>query len=384
MAIQPAMVPYLWRRHLGILRALLAVLCVLLYLLYPVPAGSAIALVIGVFALYSIFILLRDNIENRVYQLPILALDVIFFFACALHPTQEGLWLSTVCYFYLLCIASLMYEWKAVAGVVLLSVLFFAVVRPVPTVLLWPTVLMAGVFAVVFTIQKEAFQFRLSAALRRSVLSRLEAERARESERERIAADFHDGPLQSFISFQIRLEIIRKLLGRDRDAALAELHQLQELGKSQVSELRSFVRNMQPIEVDDAGLQASVREVVNTFERECGIATTLVCRDLPELTGTDFAMEVLQIVREALNNVRKHSKASRVNVTLEVRGKTIEIAIEDDGSGFPFSGSYSLDELELLRLGPRSIKRRIRTLGGDLTLESRPTFGAGLKIRIPT
>jgi len=43
-----------------------------------------------------------------------------------------------------------------------------------------------------------------------------------------------------------------------------------------------------------------------------------------------------------------------------------------------------LDELELLRLGPRSIKRRIRTLGGDLTLESRPTHGAGLKIRIPT
>ena len=82
--------------------------------------------------------------------------------------------------------------------------------------------------------------------------------------------------------------------------------------------------------------------------------------------------------------VRKHSKASRVNVTLEVRGKTIEISIEDDGSGFPFSGSYSLDELELLRLGPRSIKRRIRTLGGDLTLESRPTHGAGLKIRIPT
>ncbi|MEO8128225.1 MAG: hypothetical protein ABI822_14085, partial [Bryobacteraceae bacterium] len=101
MAIQPAMVPYLWRRHLGILRSLLAVVCVLLYLLYPVPAGPLVAAVIGVFAIYSIFILVRDNIENRVYQLPILALDLVFFFACALHPTQEGLWLSTVCYFYL-------------------------------------------------------------------------------------------------------------------------------------------------------------------------------------------------------------------------------------------------------------------------------------------
>lgn len=384
MPVQPAMVPYLWRRHLGILRALLAVFCVLLYLLYPLKAGPAVALAVGIFALYSIFVLIRDNIENRQYQLPLLALDVIFFFVCAIHPTKEGMWLSTVYYFYLLCIASLMYEWKAVAAVVLACIVFFAAVHPTPTMLLWPTVLMSGVFAVVFTIQKEAFQFRLSAALRRSVLSRLEAERARESERERIAADFHDGPLQSFISFQMRLEIIRKLLGRDREAAVAELQQLQELGKSQVSELRSFVRSMQPIEVDDAGLHASVREVVGSFERDSGIATTLICGDLPELNGTEFSMEILQIVREALNNVRKHSKASRVSLTLEATPRTIEILVEDDGSGFPFSGSYSLDELELLRLGPRSIKRRIRTLGGDLVLESRPTQGAGLKISIPT
>jgi two-component system sensor histidine kinase DegS len=294
------------------------------------------------------------------------------------------MWLSTIYYFYLLCITSLMYEWKAVAAVVLACIVFFAAVHPTPTMLLWPTVLMSGVFAVVFTIQKEAFQFRLSAALRRSVLSRLEAERARESERERIAADFHDGPLQSFISFQMRLEIIRKLLGRDREAAMAELQQLQELGKSQVSELRSFVRSMQPIEVDDAGLHASIREVVGSFERDSGIATTLICGDLPDLNGTEFSMEILQIVREALNNVRKHSKASRVSLTLEATPRTIEILVEDDGSGFPFSGSYSLDELELLRLGPRSIKRRIRTLGGDLVLESRPTQGAGLKISIPT
>jgi signal transduction histidine kinase len=61
----------------------------------------------------------------------------------------------------------------------------------------------------------------------------------------------------------------------------------------------------------------------------------------------------------------------------------VEIAVEDDGSGFPFSGTYTLDELELLRLGPKSIQRRVRTLGGDLTLDSRPTAGATLKIRIP-
>ena len=383
MAVQPTMVPYMWRRHLGILRAMLAFLCLTLYLLYPVPGGMPIAFVVGAYGIYSIFTLIRDHIENRVYLVPMLILDLVFFFMCALHPSKEGLWLSTVCYFYLICLSSLMYDWKNVALIVMVCVIFFLVVWPVPTSLLWPTVLLAGVFAVVFSIQREEFQKRLSAALRRSVLSRLDAERARESERQRIAADFHDGPLQSFISFQMRLEIVRKLLSRDKEAALNELMHLQELGKSQVTELRSFLHSMQPVEVSDAGLQASIREVVSVFEKDSGIAATLVCGELPDIEETEFATEVLQIVREALNNVRKHSKAARVSIAVEGDAKSIEILVSDDGSGFPFSGAFSLDELELLRLGPKSIKRRVRTLGGDLMLESRPSHGSDLRIVIP-
>src|SRR5258708_11543266 len=234
------MVPYLWRRHLGILRAVLAFACVVLYLVSQVPASAAIALVVGLFAIYTIFILFRDNIENRVYEMYPLMLDVVFFFLCSLHPTREGLWLSTVTYFYLLCFSSLLYDWRVVAEIVVICDAFFLGIRPQPTYALWPTVLLSGVFATVFAMQRESFQARLSWALKRSVLARMQAERARESERERIAADFHDGPLQSFISFQMRLEIVRKLLQRDTNQAREELEQLQELGKSQVTELRSF------------------------------------------------------------------------------------------------------------------------------------------------
>ena len=51
--------------------------------------------------------------------------------------------------------------------------------------------------------------------------------------------------------------------------------------------------------------------------------------------------------------------------------------------GFNFAGSYSLEELELLHLGPESLKRRVRSLNADLLLESRPGRGASLKVRIP-
>jgi len=59
------------------------------------------------------------------------------------------------------------------------------------------------------------------------------AEKAREEESQRIAADFHDGPLQSFISLQMRLEILRKLLERDTDAGMHDLKELQALAQSQ-------------------------------------------------------------------------------------------------------------------------------------------------------
>jgi signal transduction histidine kinase len=84
-----------------------------------------------------------------------------------------------------------------------------------------------------------------------------------------------------------------------------------------------------------------------------------------------------------MHNVQKHAQASRVAVSVEKSVKIVEITVEDNGAGFPFSGSFTLEELELLRLGPQSVKRRVRSLGGELVVESRPGQGASLKIRIP-
>jgi signal transduction histidine kinase len=376
------MVPYLWRRHLGIIRSILAALCVLLYILVPVPGGTWIVVIAAVYAADSLVTLVRDTVESNVYPVSMLVLDCVFFLLCALHPSEQGVWLSTVTYFYVLSFSALLYEWWHVCGVVGVSVAFFAIVRPVPTIWLWPAVVLGGVLAIVLALHKHSFQDRLSAALKRSVISRSEAETARESERQRIAADFHDGPLQSFISFQMRLEIIRKLLERDREAAMRELLQLQELGRAQVTELRAFVRGMQPADVSPSNLQSAIRETVEHFERDSGVSATLVCGDL-SILDEGAATEFLQIIREALNNVRKHSKASQVSIAIEGSDEGVDLLVEDDGSGFPFSGSYTLDELELLRLGPRSIKRRVRTLGGDLTVSSRPPEGSAVRVHIP-
>ncbi len=136
-----------------------------------------------------------------------------------------------------------------------------------------PALIAAGILGCVLAIQREYLEERLSNASRQTVLYRYDAEKAREAERQRIAADFHDGPLQSFISFQMRLEIIRKLLLRDQTAATEELMQLQELCKSQVNELRSFVRSMRPVDVEGS-LNATLRRVVEQFQKDSGIPAT--------------------------------------------------------------------------------------------------------------
>ena len=90
-------------------------------------------------------------------------------------------------------------------------------------------------------------------------------------------------------------------------------------------------------------------------------------------------MEVLQILREAPHNVQKHAGATRVAVAMEKTERGLEISIDDNGHGFNFAvaAAYSLEELELLRLGPATLKRRARGgLNADLLLDLVPAAAA--------
>jgi two-component system sensor histidine kinase DegS len=209
------------------------------------------------------------------------------------------------------------------------------------------------------------------------------AESARDAERHKLAGDFHDGPLQGFISIQLRLEVLRKLVERDPQAAQQELRDLQDVSKAQVEEMRTFLRGIRPVELGDAGLSASLRHAVAEFQKRSGITATFQSSGSPDLSSPMASREAVQLLREALTNVQKHSKATRVAVTVSHAHDRLELSIEDNGAGFPFSGAYSLEELELLRAGPFSIEKRVRAMEGDLVVDSRPQRGSSVTVRIP-
>lgn len=376
--------PYLWRRYLSVLRALVTGACIWIVLAGQGMAAATWVLLLSVVTVYSL-VSIFWRWPERIDKLDILntVLDVAAFLLCVALAGESGFWLQAIAALYLFLAAATQLDWRDVLLTTVLTLSFLNSLQPAGTARLQPLLLILGMFGCVVALQKQSLLERLSAASRQAVLYRLEAQKAREDERERIAADFHDGPLQSFISIQMRLEIVRKMLERNFEAGMEELRQLREICARQVTEVRTFVRSMRPVEVDGAGLAAALRSTAGFFQKDSGIPTSF--KAAPDAMHDDLVAqtEVVQIVREALNNVRKHSSASRAAVTLERESGHIVIGVEDDGTGFPFAGRYTLEELELLRVGPQSIMRRVRALEGTMILDSHPARGAGLKVRLP-
>jgi signal transduction histidine kinase len=355
--------------YLSDLQPLIGVM--LLYLAYsivPAVRGRGMSGLLGLLALFG---------------------DTIYFLVLAALPTEHLLWTASLFYLYVLVEALIFYSSLETCVVAGSCVLFCGVLSSGSTLsngsmrFLEPLVVVAGVLACAFALQRDRQATRIVELDERLKAAQKEAEKAREQERQRIASDFHDGPLQSFISLQMRLEILRKLLDRDFHAGMEDLRQLQALAQSQIRDLRAFLHSMRPVDVDGANLVATARRTAESFQKESGIPVTFLGTTTPVGLPQEMTSEVLQMLRESLHNVQKHAGATRVAVSMEKTDRGLEISVDDNGHGFNFAGTYTLEELELLRLGPASLKRRARSLNADLVLESRPGRGAGVKFRIP-
>jgi len=371
-----------WTRYLAWTRVLIGLMAVTSVVRTPgysmVFAGALVA-----FAVYALLVVFRGPTHEGPLGLLELFADTVLFLVLANNGLGSTLWLPSLFFLYLLAAVLAFYSPREVMMVVGVCIIFCTVNRSEHLRQLQRTVLVGGCVACAFAVTKSRLQRSVETLSEGASTAQAEAKAAREDERQRIASDFHDGPLQSFISLQMRLEIVRKLLERDLKAGVAELQVVQDLARSQVRELRAFLHSMRPVELDGANLSIAARRVIDNFQKESGIPVTLVggdaSLDLPE----GLVAEVLQMLREALHNVQKHASASRVAVSIQKGTKLLEISVDDNGRGFHFSGTYNLEELEMLQLGPASLKRRARSLNADLVLESRPGQGAGLKMRIP-
>jgi len=228
-----------------------------------------------------------------------------------------------------------------------------------------------------------ALAVELSPLIERFFALRRIRSQAIEEERNRIAQDFHDGPLQAFLGFEVQIQFIRKLLDRDPARAGRELEQLQALARNQGRELRDLLQEMRLIDVEGATLLGVLRHLIQDLEKSGDIHIKLLADSHHVEAPKGVCREVFHIVREAVANARKHGAATYVLISVDSEPDELRLSIDDNGAGFHFSGSYSLEELNRLRIGPVSIKQRAQQLGASLVLDSTPGHGARVRLRVP-
>ena len=205
--------------------------------------------------------------------------------------------------------------------------------------------------------------------------------RAEATERARIARELHDGAIQSLVSIEMQVDVLRR---RSADGDMsAELGRIQGLLRREVLNVRELMQSVRPIDIGPHQFLDFIAGLVERFSRDTGIPVRFVS-ELQQVTlPAPTCREMARVVQESLANIRRHSGARSAMVRLAPQNGHLKLLINDDGQGFPFAGRFTLSELDSSRRGPAVIKERVRAVGGDMVIESTPGQGSRLEITIP-
>ena len=205
--------------------------------------------------------------------------------------------------------------------------------------------------------------------------------RAGAMERARVARELHDTAIQSLISIEMQVDVLRRRANGHSQSA--ELERIQELLREEVLNMRELMQTMRPVEIGSHQFLDFIAQLVERFRSDTGVDARFVS-ELEEVTlPASACRELARVVQEGLVNVRKHSGARSVYVRFGAQDGLWKLVIDDDGRGFPFTGRLSLTELDDLHRGPTVIKERVRAIGGDLVIESSPGHGSRLEVTVP-
>ncbi|MGE7272694.1 sensor histidine kinase [Brevibacillus panacihumi] len=203
---------------------------------------------------------------------------------------------------------------------------------------------------------------------------------AQEEERKRVAREIHDGPAQSMANVVLRSEIVEKMLKNERVLeAQMELHELKEMVRMSLADVRRIIFDLRPMALDDLGLVPTLQKYIRTCEERMETSIDLVVFGVEPTLRSSVKAAIFRLVQECLNNVEKHAKAKSVQVKLEFVQDSLSLVVKDDGIGFDLDermgtgGSFGL-------LG---MKERTQLLEGQIEVQSAPGDGTKVLFQIP-
>jgi signal transduction histidine kinase len=202
-----------------------------------------------------------------------------------------------------------------------------------------------------------------------------------EAERNRIARDLHDGPVQGVSAASLSLEAVLLMLrAGEMDEGVDILSKVRQELSEEADNLRRLMTGLRPPLLEERGLVPALRETLMRFGTSNGMETAFSPRSLVEVPP-DLETLAFRVVQEALSNAGKHSEARQVEVTVEAVAGQLRVEIADDGAGF--DASRTREFLEMGRVGLASMRERVELANGTFMVHSTPGKGTTVRATLP-
>ncbi len=201
---------------------------------------------------------------------------------------------------------------------------------------------------------------------------------AQESERKRVSHELHDSIGGKLTAIKYSLEKMKFDLEKDPNALVSSLNDVMSIVQDTIEETHRIYRNLHPSIIDDLGLEAGIKSICRETKEiysqiEINLKIEIIEKQIPD----SLKILIYRISQEALNNIGKHSRADKVNVSLK-QNDTIELIVADNGVGFDLNEIQKKETRER-GFGLKNIKERTELFGGTLTVRSKPGRGTIIK-----
>jgi signal transduction histidine kinase len=233
-----------------------------------------------------------------------------------------------------------------------------------------PELVDASIAAARLALENERLHAEVSAQLQEVRASRARIVAVGDAERQRVERNLHDGAQQRLVTLSLALKVAQARLGADADPAVATTLQAasQELNRA-LAELRELARGIHPAILSEAGLGPALESLA-----ECAPVPVTITATIDDRLAAPVEVAAYFVVSEALTNVTKYARASRVTLEVMRVGDLLRVQVADDGVGGAEMSRGS---------GLQGLVDRLRALNGQLEVVSPPGAGTTLLAVIP-
>jgi signal transduction histidine kinase len=200
--------------------------------------------------------------------------------------------------------------------------------------------------------------------------------KVQEAERSRIARELHDGISQQLAVVALELDALQSRLPESASPR-ADVAMLAQAVRTIAADLQQVTRGLHPARLEHLGLVPAVRALARDIEHY-KLRIDVVESDWPANLPSVVALSLYRVAQEALHNAARHSGADVVSVSFRGTDSALTLTVSDAGVGFDTKGAGGFGGLGIV-----SMRQRLRTIGGSLTIATAPGQGTRVQARLP-